>query len=104
MSEAVNTCMAFVARKNTVERTPITMSMLQKKMTDIIESFGKQLTEQSGWNGADAGLAVLAYAVGLIANAECVTDADSDADALIQVGKEIKKVFPEFALKVRSSL
>ena len=61
-------------------------------------------TEQSGWNGADAGLAVLAYAVGLIANAECVTDADSDADALIQVGKEIKKVFPEFALKVRSSL
>ena len=104
MSEAVNTCMAFVARKNTAERAPITMSMLQEKMKDITESFGKQLTEQSGWNGADAGLAVLAYAVGLIANAECVTDADSDADALIQIGKEIKKVFPEFALKVRGSL
>ena len=104
MSEAVNTCVVFVARKNTAKRTPITMPMLRYKIKDIIESFGKQLTEQSGWNSADAGLAVLAYAVGLIANAESVTDAESDADALIQIGKEIKKAFPEFTLKVRSSL
>ncbi len=104
MSETVNICMTFVARKNKAERTSITMAELHQKMRDITESFGKQLTDQSGWNGADAGLAVLAYAVGLIANARCVTDAVSDSDALIQVGREIKKIFPDFKLKIRSSL
>lgn len=103
-SEAVNTCMTFVARKSTTERSPLLLSELRTKVEDISESFGKQLTEQSGWNGADAGLAVLAYAVGLIANAKCVTDAVSDAEALILIGKEIKKRFPDFTLKIRSSL
>lgn len=104
MSEAVNTCMTFVARKNAKARSPMSMADLQSKMDEITESFGKQLTDQSGWNGADAGLAVLAYAVGLIANAERITDAESDSDALIQVSKKIKTVFPEFTLKIRSSL
>lgn len=103
-SEAVNTCMTFVARKNSIERVPITMADLYEKMQGITNSFGKQLTEKSGWNGADAGLAVLAYAVGIIANAKCITDSDSDSAALIQIAKEIKKNFPEFSLKVRSSL
>ncbi|MFR5048750.1 MAG: DUF1156 domain-containing protein [Faecalispora sporosphaeroides] len=104
MSEAINTCMTFVARKNLSDRLPLSMAELHDKMKIIIESFGKQLTECSGWSGADAGLAVLAYAVGLIANAKCITDAPSDADALIQVSKEIKRVFPEFTLKIRNSL
>lgn len=104
LSEAVNTCMTFVARKNNAERKPITMDNLCSETNSIMESFGKQLTEQSGWNGADAGLAVLAYAVGIIANSKCVTGANSDSDALIQVSKKIKEVFPEFTLKIRSSL
>lgn len=104
MSEAVNTCMTFVARKNDQQRSPITMCELQSKINDISETFGKQLTEQSGWNSADAGLAVLAYAVGLIANSEKVVDAPSDADALIIIGKQVKKSFPDFTLKVRNSL
>lgn len=104
MSEAVNTCMTFVARKNTRKRMPITMHDLQCKINDISDTFGKQLTDQSGWNSADAGLAVLAYAVGLIANSEKVIDAPSDVDALIAVGKQIKKSFPDFTLKVRNSL
>ena len=104
MSEAVNTCMTFVARKSSNERKELSMEDLHERMKDITKSFGKQLTEQSGWNGSDAGLAVFAYAVGLIANAKCVTDAVSDSDALIRVGKEIKKSFPDFSLKVRNSL
>lgn len=104
MSEAVNTCMTFVARKNDKVREPLSMSTLQEKVKKITELFGKQLTEQSGWNGADAGLAVLAYAVGLIANAQCITGTTSDADALIVIGKEVKHAFPEFSLKIRTSL
>mgnify|MGYP001426164670 CR=1 FL=1 len=104
MSEAVNTCMTFIARKNPLSRSPLNMTELQERINKIIGSFGKHLTELSGWHGADAGLAVLAYAVGLIANAKCIVDASSDADALIQVSKEIKKAFPEFTLKIRNSL
>ena len=104
MSEAVNTCMTFVARKSTAERLPLSLSELRSKMHVITESFGRQLTDQSGWNGADAGLAVLAYAVGLISNAKCIADVESDAAALILIGKDVKKSFPDFSLKVRSSL
>lgn len=104
MSEAVNTCMTFVARKNNAPRTPITMNELHSRVKGITDSFGKQLIEESGWNSADAGLAVLAYAVGMIANAQVVSDAPSDSAALIEIGKAIKKEFPDFSLKIRSSL
>ncbi len=104
MSEAVNTCMTFVARKSSEERNPISISDLLDRTESITDSFGKQLVNQSGWNDADAGLAVLAYAVGMIANAKCITDVESDSDALIQVGKRIKTIFPDFSLKIRSSL
>ena len=104
MSEAVNTCITFVARKNAIERSSISLLELKSKIQVIIESFGKQLKNQSGWSDADAGLAVLAYAVGLIANARYVIGAISDSDALIQIGKDIKKAFPEFTLKNRRSL
>lgn len=83
---------------------PITMSELREKTKSISESFGKQLIEQSGWNGFDAGLAVLAYAVSIIANASCVADAKSDIDALLEIGKDIKESYPDFVLKVRTSL
>lgn len=104
MSEAVNTCVTFVARKRNGERTPLSFSELKAKTQIIADTFGKQLVEQSGWNGADAGLAVLAYAVGYIANAQIITGIGSDIDALISIGKDIKNLFPEFSLKVRSSL
>lgn len=104
MSEAVNTCMTFVSRKSNEQRHPISMLELHKKILKITDTFGKQLTDQSGWNSADAGLAVLAYAVGLISNSSQVTDAESDIAAMIDIGKEIKKTFPEFSLKVRNSL
>lgn len=104
MSEAVNTCMTFVARKSNATRSPISLSTLLGKTTEISESFGKQLIEVSGWNGADAGLAVLACIVALIANSSGISESILDTDALISVGKVIKTQFPEFSLKVRTSL
>ena len=62
------------------------------------------LIEQSGWNQSDAGLAVIACVVGLIANSSGVDGAESDAKALIAASKVAKSFFPEFTLKVRDSL
>ena len=104
MSQAVNTCITFIARKNYASRQAIEMSELKEKISEISESFGKQLTDNSGWNSEDAGLAVLAFAVGMIANSSGVIDADSDVAALIEIGKDIKQSFPDFTLKIRSSL
>ena len=104
MSEAINTCMTFVARKNDKCREPISMEKLFSEVDEITNSFGLQLTSQSGWNNADAGLAVLAYAVGLIANSSQVLGAESDCDALIKVSERIRIVFPEFHLKIRDSI
>jgi len=104
MSQAVNTCMTFIARKSYDSKTTISMSDLKTRTTEIIESFGRQLTDNSGWNNEDAGLAVLAFAVGMIANSSGIIDADSDIAALIEIGKDIKRSFPDFTLKIRTSL
>jgi len=104
MSQAVNTCVTFIARKCREDRKKLYLSDLKRKVSEIIESFGKQLTEHSGWSNEDAGLAVLAYAVGMIANSSGIIDSESDITALIETGKEIKKAFPEFSLKIRNSL
>lgn len=102
-SEAVNTCITFVARRSTLSRTPLSLSALLTRLEEVSATFGTAL-RRSGWNGADTGLAILAFAVGMIANAERITGAPSDTDALVQAGKAIKAVFPEFTLKNRRTL
>lgn len=103
-SEAINTCMTFVARKNKQQRLPLTIEQLKEKIANISNTFGNQLMERSGWSSADAGLAVLACAVGFIANSSSVIDAKDDAAALVEISKDIKVKFTGFTLKNRDSL
>ena len=104
LSQAVNTCMTIVARKEKIQRAPIELSTLLSKAKEISNEFGKMLMDKSGWSQADAGLAVIACAVGLIANSSEVLGVSSDADALIAVSKIIKSDYPDFTIKVRDSL
>lgn len=104
LSQAVNTCVAIVARKSDEMKIPITMDEILNKTQEYIDTFGKQLIETSGWTQPDAGLAVVACIVGLLANASEITDSISDTDALIASAKIVKKEFPEFSIKVRDSL
>lgn len=104
LSQAVNTCVAIVARKSADVKKPIAMSEILEKTKDYIDSFGKQLINTSGWTQPDAGLAVVACVVGLLANASEITGFISDTDALIAVAKIVKNEFPEFSIKTRDSL
>lgn len=104
LSQAVNTCVAIVARKSTETKMPITMHEILNKAKEYIDIFGKQLINTSGWIQPDAGLAVIACVVGLLANASEVTESISDTDALLAAAKIVKKEFPEFSIKVRDSL
>lgn len=103
LSQAVNTCVTIVARKSLNSKKPISMDDVLKKTQVYIDEFGKPLINTSGWTQPDAGLAVLACIVGLLANSSEIIKA-SDRDALIGAANTIKKVFPEFNIKVRDSL
>ena len=104
LSQAVNTCVAIVARKSSERKMPILMDDILYKTQEYVDTFGKQLIDTSGWTQPDAGLAVIACVVGLLANASEIAESISDTDALISAAKIVKKEFPEFTLKVRDSL
>jgi putative DNA methylase len=104
LSQAVNTCVTLVARKSHEKKQPISLAELLRKTQIYIDKFGKQLIDSSGWSQPDAGLAVIACVVGLLANSSRIDGCASDADALIAASKLIKVTLPEFSIKVRNSL
>lgn len=104
LSQAVNTCVVIVARKSNQTRLPVSLDKVLTKTQEYIDTFGKHLIGTSGWTQPDAGLAVLACVIGLLANASEVTDTISDTNALLASAKIIKKEFPEFSIRIRDSL
>lgn len=104
MSQAVNTCVTFVARKMDEEKKPITLQYILDKTEEFSQSFGKSLMEKSGWTENDAGLAVIACTVGLMANASKVEGVDTDQAALVAAAKIVKGHFPDFSIRVRDSI
>lgn len=104
MSQAVNTCMAIVSRTSDETKRPISMEALLEKTNNFCNTFGKALIEQSGWSQADAGLAVIACSVGFMSNSSQITGIDTDANALIAAANVVKSYFPEFSIKIRSSI
>lgn len=104
LSQAINTCMTIVARKDQATKEPISLENVLEKTQEYSTNFGKLLIEKSGWAEADAGLAVIACTVGLLANSSGVIGMDTDAEVLIEASKIVKKDFPEFTIKVRDSI
>lgn len=104
LSQAVNTCMTIVARKSDKKKQPITIETVLEKTREYSDGFGKQLMQKSGWQQADAGLAVIACTVGLLANASKVTGIESDTAAIIEASKIIKQDYPQFTIKIRDSI
>jgi hypothetical protein len=104
MSQAVNTCMTFVARKSKEPKTPIHISDLLQLTEEYAKSFGLPLMTESGWVEADAGLATLACSIGKIAASSEVLGSENDFTAILECSKIVKKHFPEFTIKVRDSI
>lgn len=104
LSQAVNTCMAIIARISFETKHAISIENLLEKTHDICNSFGKALINQSGWSQSDAGLAVVACLVGFMCNASQITGIVSDKKALIEISTIIKFYFPEFSIKIRNSI
>lgn len=102
-SQAVNTCLAFVARNSAEPRQADTLEHLLQRAQDEWLPFGQQLMTSSGWCADDAALAALACAIGHLANVSHLTDAD-DCTAISAVANLLSRHFPGYSIRKRDSL
>ncbi len=102
-SQAVNTCIAFVARKSASIKPSVSYESLRNKFLEICNSGFVSALEKSGWNKKDAAIAVYAHAVAMLANVKKIRD-KSDCDSLIGLEELVKEMFSDFKVIKRNSL
>ncbi len=102
-SDAVNTCMAFIARKSSKEKKIITLNNMIISFKKIVNSHFTKSLNQAGWCDKDIAMGLMAHGVALISNAKYIESTD-DVLALSKIEDELKKKFPKFKLTKRKSL
>jgi putative DNA methylase len=102
-SEAVNTCITFVAHKSTAQRPILSLDRLQSELREIADELVPQLFAVQ-WNEEDTALAVFANGVALLANAQKVNGVSDDIEALRALESVVKEKIPSFSVKNRKSL
>ncbi len=103
-SEAVNTCVIFVARKTEEQKREACIDSIISAVKEIIQKFSIPLITNSGWNENDAALAAFANGVGLIANASKIVGVKNDREALLKIAEIVKQAMPGFVFNKRYSL
>jgi len=101
-SEAVNTCITFVAHKCDKPKGTTSLAQLCETLRRIQASFVPRLCEL-GWKDSDAGLAAFANGVALLANSDYVEKTD-DLTALRAIEGIVRELIPSFLVKDRKSL
>lgn len=100
-SEAINTCIVFVARPWNGKRRIVSLKEIECQIKEKLTEFGKALI-QVGWKEKDAALSVFANGVGLLANST-LNEVD-DLEILRHIASLIRLEFPSFSIKDRKSL
>jgi len=103
-SEAVNTCITFVARKKTTKKKKVQLQDLVDSLTEICEGSFVTGLEESGWSESDTAIAVFAHGVAMVANAKEVTECSGNLEALVALEEVVKKRIPSFKIAKRRSL
>lgn len=101
-SEAVNTCITFVAHHGTDERSPLSQEELKNELRKYSKDIAPQLLAVN-WSADDTALAVFANAVAMIANADHIAGAN-DRDALRLSAIAVAEEFHSFKINDRKSL
>jgi len=106
-SNAINTCIVFVARKISQEKKIFKKEVAIGKLIEIMESEYTQNLINSGWSEKDVALAIFAHGVALLSNTkqkEKNKEDKMDENALIEFKNKIKTRFPQFNIIKRKSL
>jgi putative DNA methylase len=101
-SEAVNTCITFVAHHGTGERSPLSQEELKNELRKYSKDIAPQLLAVN-WSADDTALAVFANAVAMIANADHIAGAN-DREALRLSAIAVAEEFHSFKITDRKSL
>ncbi|MBB3175536.1 putative DNA methylase [Endobacter medicaginis] len=101
-SEAINTCVVLVARKQLSAPAPANLADIRARVVTDLETYGLPL-ENAGWASEDIGLALFSRAASYLANAKAVIGHD---DELVLDGLSgiIKERYQSFKLQKRKSL
>lgn len=102
-SEAVNTCVVFVARPDQRTRCSVSVDELILQAEPVVSSLAADLGS-AGWNAADIGIAAYAHCVALLANSAGARDDVSDADVLRQFERVVRSKCDGFRVTTRTSL
>lgn len=101
-SEAVNTCITFVAHHGSDERVPLSQEELKTELRKYSRDIAPQLLAVN-WSADDTALAVFANAVAMIANADHIVGA-SVREALRLSVTAVAEEFHSFKINDRKSL
>jgi len=102
-SQAVNTCLCFVARKSQVKKCSKLIENILSDVKSICATEYISNLVDWGWNEYDAALSVFAHGVALIANSQEVREV-SDAEAMIMIEQIIREKVTTFKIVKRKSL
>lgn len=102
-SEAVNTCIVFIARKGAKAKPVRTFAELKADFGRILAAGFEGGLEASGWNPEDIAIALYAQGAGLLANLSAVKDA-GDVAVLDHCEQRIKAKYPGFKINKRNPL
>jgi putative DNA methylase len=102
-SEAVNTCITFVAHKGAAKKKPVSINNLKTDLKRCADELAPQLLAVN-WNEQDTALAVFANGVAMLSNAEKVTGVADDIEALRALESIVKETIPSFSVNNRKSL
>ncbi len=102
-SEAVNTCIAFIARKLHAPKKPMTVLRIVSSFDKILNSQLTQFLKEAGWCSEDIAIGLMAHGVALISNSQYIEGA-SDRFALLRIEAEVQKIFPKFKLTKRQPI
>jgi putative DNA methylase len=102
-SQAVNTCITFVARKSKINKNKKSSINILNKLESICNTGYITNLIRWGWSEFDAALAMFAQGVGMIANSKKIID-KSDIEVMILIERIIKKTIPSFKVVKRKSL
>jgi len=104
-SEAINTCMIFVARKTNEQKAVFDLKNSSETIKGILERDYVKNLILAGWHERDIAIAVFSHGVSILAN-HYQLDENSNADekALLEFEILIKEKFSTFRIQKRKSL
>ena len=102
-SEAVNICIAFVARNSKQPKRPINIIKLERQFRDVVDGEFANYLRRAGWHDEDIAMGLMAKGVAIVSNAKYI-ERTEDTAALLKLEHLIRKKCPKFRLSKRKSI